>query len=299
MKILITGGTGFVGSRLIAVLKQAQHEVILVTRSQEKGARSRVDQIVTWNPQSKSISSEAFQGIDAVVHLAGEGIANKRWSTEQKKRILDSRVQGTRTLVSAIQKLPQPPKMFISASAIGFYGDRGNEDLDETSRKGNGFLSDVCAAWEKEVLALRPDVRAVRLRFGVVLGKGGMLKKLLPLFKLGLGGRVGSGQQWMSWIHLEDLVNLILFSLQSNRLQGVVNAVSPTPVTNLEFTKTLGKTLHRPTPFPAPTFAIRLAMGELSCLVLDSARVLPKEALKNNFSFKYSQLESALKEIVG
>jgi len=301
MKILITGATGFVGTHLIeAILKSGDSPVVLsrnVTSAQKKLGSSI--EIHAWNPETELAPEKVLESVDAVIHLAGEGIANKRWSEKQKKKILDSRVLGTRNLVSALNHLKgKKPQVLVSASAIGFYGNRGSDELTEGSLLGNGFLSDVCSAWETEARKLRSDMRLVIPRIGIVLGKeGGVLQKLLPLFKLGAGGPVGSGNQYMSWIHVKDLVSLLLYAAKQDSLKGVINAVAPHPVTNRDFSKALGKAVHRPAFMPAPSFGIRLAMGELSDLVLHSQKVLPKVAEESGFPFQFKEIQPALDQI--
>lgn len=301
MKVLVTGATGFVGSYLVKRLQREGHTVQVLSRNissaQEKlGKDVKVFQWEIENLPPK----EALVGVDAVVNLSGEGIANKRWTAVQKIKIYNSRILGTENLLKGIQKLDSSkPKVIVSASAIGFYGDGGEKELKENTEKGVGFLSDVCADWEKVAKENSKGIRLVQLRIGVVLGKnGGMLQKLLPLFKLGLGGPVGKGTQWMSWVHLEDLVSLILYSLEKNTVSGPLNAVAPHPVTNKEFTKAMGAALSRPAIFPAPAFGIKLMMGELSALVLDSQKVSAEKAEQLGYKFHYPLIKSALNEIV-
>ncbi|RPI84999.1 MAG: TIGR01777 family protein, partial [Planctomycetaceae bacterium] len=239
--------------------------------------------------------------LDAVVHLAGENIAGGRWTPARKGRIRDSRVKGTRMLCDALAQLATPPKVFVSASAIGYYGNRGDEVLSETSPPGSGFLADVCRDWESAVEPLKnKGTRIVNLRFGVILSaKGGALAQMLTPFKLGVGGILGNGRQYMSCLSLDDAVGIIRFALENDSLRGPVNAVCPQPVTNLEFTKALGRTLHRPTIIPLPAFAARLALGELAdALLLASARVVPDRLQAAGYSFRHADVESALKAAV-
>jgi uncharacterized protein (TIGR01777 family) len=257
---------------------------------------------VYWHPEDGSIATPGLEGMDAVVHLAGENIAAGRWSSEKKARIRDSRVQGTRVLCDALAQLVNPPKVLVSASAIGYYGDRGAEVLREESRPGRDFLADVCRAWEAATApAAQRGIRVVNLRFGIVLSAaGGALAKMLFPFKMGMGGIVGSGQQYMSWIALDDLVGAIHHALITDTLQGPVNAVAPNPVTNSEFTRTLGRVLRRPTLVPLPAFAARAAFGEMAdALLLASIRVEPARLQDTHYAFRYPELEGALRHVLG
>lgn len=301
MKVLITGATGFIGKKLVHTLSREGHEIVILSRNANKAKSTFSLPVETFTWKTEELPPlEALTGVDAIVHLAGEGIAEKRWSEKQKKKIYDSRIVGTRNLLKAVQKVQSPQlKTLVSASAIGFYGDRGEEELNESSKRGTGFLADVCADWEKASQENNGNLRVVNLRTGIVLGNGGgMLSKLLPLFKLGLGGPVGNGKQWMSWIHVEDHVALIRAMLLSDSYSGPVNGVSPQPVTNAEFTKAMGHALSRPAILPAPAIAIKLAMGELSTLVLGSQKVLPVAAQKKGFTFQYPTIDEALEAIV-
>lgn len=301
MKILVTGGTGFVGQPLVRKLIEANHKVVLLTRNPDAAKRAISDsvEIYGWEPESTTPPKEAYNGIDAIVHLAGESIAAGRWTAKQKKKILDSRVLSTRNLMKGAVEAGAKPKVIVSASAIGIYGDRGNQSLSETSPQGIGFLADVCRAWEKE--SQYPgleSVRKVNLRIGIVLEKnGGALQKLLPIFKIGGGGPVGNGKQWMSWIHREDLIEMILYSVTHENVSGVFNAVAPNPSTNAEFSRALGKALHRPAFMPAPPLALKLAMGEMSELVLASQKVEAKKIVDTGFAFKFPSIQEALNDI--
>jgi uncharacterized protein (TIGR01777 family) len=256
---------------------------------------------IYWDPAQGHLSQEQLEGFDAVVHLAGESIAEGRWTAAKKKRILDSRVQGTKLLSETLARLKNPPRVLVVASAIGYYGDRGGEILTESSSRGSDFLAEVCEAWERAAQpAKEKGIRVVHPRIGIVLGKGGgaLAKMLLP-FKLGLGGRLGSGNQYMSWIALEDLVGVIQFALNHSALNGPVNAVSPAAATNNEFTKTLGRVLNRPTIFPAPAFALKLLLGEMAqALLLSSANVKPQKLLETKYPFKFAGLEPALRNLL-
>lgn len=284
MRILVTGITGFIGRPLGQRLAEEGHEIVALVR--DPGVK------LPFPAELKSWDTKEIKGVDAVIHLAGESIAARRWSEAQKKKIIVSRVDTARKLGQIVKK----PPLLLSASGIGFYGDRGEEQLTESSSQGNGFLAEVCEQWEKSVREIGA-ARTVMLRTGMVLGRGGgALAKILPLFRAGLGGKLGSGQQWMSWIHLEDIVELYLFALQNAAVQGPVNAVAPLPVTNEEFTKILAKAVNRPAFLPAPSFALKLALGEMSTLLLDSQRA--KESVsQRGFKFKYRSLAQALAEI--
>lgn len=297
MKILISGATGLVGKHLIPTLKAKNHEVYKLVRKTPKNSDE-----IEWNAEKGFNEKEQakLENFDAVVHLAGDNVASENWSDEKKRKIRDSRVVGTRVLVEALKKTKNPPKVFVSASAVGFYGDRQDEILTEDSKQGTGFLTDVCTAWEDEIVKAEEFARVVFLRIGVVLAKdGGALEKMLTPFKFGVGGTIGSGKQWMSWIALDDLIKIIHFALENENLRGAVNAVAPNPVTNAEFTETLGAVLHRPTVLPVPEFAIKLLFGEMgTTLLLQGARVLPKKLIDAGFDFQFTNLEDAMKEAV-
>jgi uncharacterized protein (TIGR01777 family) len=298
MHVLVTGSTGLVGSALLPALTHSGHRVTRLVRSQPRSGEAAV----RWDPAAGTVDVAGLVGLDAVVHLAGENIASARWTPEQKAKIRDSRVKGTQLLCQSLAQLAQPPKVLVCASAIGYYGDRGAEVLREDSAPGSGFLAEVCRAWEAATEpAAQKGIRVVRLRIGLVLSAtGGALKKMLPPFRMGLGGKIGSGQQYMSWIDLDDLVGAILHALTTEPLAGPVNGVAPNPVTNLEFTKTLGRVLGRPTLFPMPAFAARLAFGEMAdALLLASTRVVPTRLSATGFTFRYPQLESALRHVLG
>lgn len=297
MKILVTGSSGFVGSALVPFLTQSGHDVRRLVRS--KPGPGTAD--VQWDPKAGTLEAAGLEGLDGVVHLAGESIATGRWTAEKKARIRDSRVLGTRLLAESISRLARPPKVLVCSSAIGYYGDRGQESLREESALGSGFLADVCRDWEAAAApAVQKGIRVVHLRIGVVLGpSGGALAKMLPPFKMGLGGVIGSGRQYMSWISLDDLMGVMHHALTTPSLSGAVNAVSPNPVTNAEFTNTLGKVLSRPTIFPMPAFAARLAFGEMADeLLLASARVEPARLTASGYTFRYPLLEGALRHLL-
>jgi len=298
MNILVSGSTGLVGTALIPALTAGEHEVVRLVRSK---SRSPSKELIGWDSEANYIDAAGLEGLDAVVHLAGESIASGRWNTLKKARMRDSRVRGTRLLCEALAHAAKPPSVLICASAIGFYGDRGDELLTESSPGGKGFLAEVCRDWEGAAEpALQKGIRVVNLRFGVILSaQGGALAKMLTPFKMGVGGVIGSGRQYMSCIALDDVVRAIQQALSTASLAGPVSVVGPTPVTNREFTKTLGKVLGRPTIFPMPAFAARLALGEMADeLLLSSARVAPHKLLESGFQFQYPALEAALRHVL-
>ena len=295
MRILVSGSSGLVGSALIPSLTAAGHDVVRLVRSK---SANRSKELASWDPAKGQIDVSGLSDIDAVVHLAGESIASGRWNTERKARIRDSRIQGTRLLAETLAKLPAPPKVFVCASAIGFYGDRGDEVLSESSSPGTGFLADVCREWETACDPLqRSGTRVVNLRFGVVLSRqGGALKQMLLPFQMGAGGILGNGKQYMSVVSLKDAVGVIEFVLGNSGVAGPVNVVCPQPVTNYDYTKALGKVLHRPTIFPVPGFAARLAFGEMAdALLLSSSRVVPDRLLAAGYQFRDPTVEAALR----
>jgi uncharacterized protein (TIGR01777 family) len=289
MRIAVTGSSGLVGSSLLPVVVRAGHDVVRLKRPAQ------------WDPETNTIDAAPLSGVDAVVHLAGESIAGGRWTAARKQRILDSRVKGTKLIAEAISRMERPPQVLVSASAIGYYGDRGEEVLSEESPAGTGFLADVCRQWEAATdAATRKGIRVVHLRTGLVLSAhGGAMAKMLLPFKLGLGGKIGSGRQYWSWISIDDLCAAILHSIQASGLHGPLNIVSPSPATNFEFTKALGRALSRPTIFPMPAFAARYAFGEMAdALLLASARVVPAKLLASRFVFQHKELEPTLKYLL-
>lgn len=294
MIIAVSGSTGLVGAALVAALEADGH---LVRRLVRRPVREKEHEI-QWDPAAGTIDAAELARVDGVVHLAGESIAGSRWTEAVKLRIRDSRVLGTRLLCQTIAGQSTKPAVLVSASAIGFYGCRGDEPLNESSPAGSGFLADVCQRWEAETrVAREAGVRVVNLRIGVVLDRaGGALAQMLTPFKLGLGGVLGGGRQYFSWIILDDLVRAIRFALENATLSGPVNAVAPEPVTNRVFTKTLGRVLGRPTVFSMPAFAARLAFGEMADeMLLGGARVVPQALLAAGFQFHFPQLEPALR----
>jgi uncharacterized protein len=302
MKVIVTGATGLVGRALVRSLLSEGNIVTRLVRGGAQAFSAPGTKAVHWEPEKGAVNAKELEGHDAAVHLAGESIADGRWSDEKKRRIRESRVVGTRLLAGTLAGLSEKPKVLVSVSAIGFYGDRGSELLREESASGEDFLSEVCREWEKATLpASQAGIRVVHLRIGVVLSAdGGALPKMLTPFKLGVGGRVGSGKQYMSWIALEDLVGIIKRALTDEQLRGPVNAVAPQPVTNEEFTKTLRNVLGRPTIFPVPAFAARLAFGEMAdALLLSSARVEPARLKEVGHEFERPELEGALRHVLG
>jgi len=277
MKCVVSGGTGFLGRHVVARLKRGGHDVS------------------AWG---RKADYSSLVGCDAVIHLAGEPVA-QRWNGEVKARIRDSRVEGTRALVEAMGRLERQPLVLVSASAIGIYGDRGDEVLTESSAPGTGFLAETCVEWEAEASrASEFGIRVAKLRIGFVLGHGGALAKMVPAFRAFVGGRLGTGKQWMPWIHVDDVAAMFAHAVE-NEVRGVWNATSPNPVRNAEFTRELGAVLRRPALFPVPPFALKIAFGELAQHMLDSARVVPEAALAAGFEFRYAGLAGALRNLLG
>jgi uncharacterized protein (TIGR01777 family) len=295
-EILLTGASGLIGTSLIRNLHAKRISTIPLQRTPGPGA-------VVWNPYAAQPLHDPsrLNGVTAAVHLAGANVSGKRWSKAYKQEILDSRVKPTKALAGLLAGLPKPPSVLVCASAVGIYGDRGDEELDEASSPGSGFLAEVCIAWEAAAQAARDaGIRVVHLRFGVVLaGQGGALEKMLPIFRLGMGGPLGGGRQWMSWVAISDAIAAIEFALETPQLAGPVNVVAPQPVTNLEFTHALGKAVHRPAIVPAPAFALKLAFGEMADeALLASQRVVRSRLTEHGFSFAFPRLDSALDEAI-
>jgi uncharacterized protein (TIGR01777 family) len=291
MRILVSGSHGLVGKALIRSLTSDGHEIVRLVRGKPAGTDE-----IEWHPNEGRIDAAALEGLAAVVHLAGESIASGRWTDEKKRAIRDSRVKGTALLSDALARLTHPPTVFVSASAIGYYGDRGDELLTETSAPGKDFLSGVCVEWEQATKpAVEKGIRTIHARFGIILdAKEGALAKMLTPFRMGIGGRIGDGKQWMSWIAIEDVISGLRFSID-DKVSGPVNFVAPNPVKNAEFTKTLGRVLSKPTLFPVPAFGARLAFGEMAdALLLSSQRVKPG-VLQH---FAYPTLDSALRHLL-
>lgn len=301
MKILVSGSTGFIGTALSPSLTASGHQVTPLVRSITSKSMGKGPAII-WNPDQEGLDPSNLEGFDAVIHLAGESIAGGRWTAQRKADIRESRSRGTRLLAKTLCKLSHPPKIFISVSAIGYYGNRGEEKLNEKSPPGTDFLATVCQEWEQATIpAAEAGIQVVNPRIGMVLSpKGGALAKLLTPFRLGVGGIIGDGRQFMSWIALEDLLGVFQHLLKSSSLNGPVNAVSPMSVTNHEFTKTLGRVLGRPTIFPLPAFAAKIALGEMAeALLLSSQRVEPQRLLETNYAFRFTGLEQALVALLG
>jgi uncharacterized protein len=297
-RVLISGASGPIGAAILPSLEQGGAEVGRLVRGPARGAGQ-----ISWEPlaEGAGLSTAAVSGFDAVIHLAGESVVG-RWTDEKKKAILDSRVLGTRNLATALARAESKPKVLVCASAIGFYGDRGEEVLSEESASGQGFLPEVCREWEAASrIAAEAGIRTVNLRIGLVLsGKGGALQKMLTPFKLGVGGRIGSGKQWWSWVHVEDIAGAVQHALRTESLSGAVNMVGPKPVRNAEFTKVLASVLGRPAFFPVPGFALGLAFGETAAreLFLSSERVEPGRLKASGYVFQFADLRGALESLV-
>jgi uncharacterized protein (TIGR01777 family) len=297
MKILVSGSHGLVGRALIKSVTAYGIEVSRLVRQKPTGAIGEIE----WHPDEGVLDAKQLEGLDAVVHLAGESIASGRWSDDKKRAIRESRVKGTQLLSRSLAQLSQPPATFISASAIGYYGNRGNELLTEESAPGTDFLASVCMEWEKSTAAAaEKGIRTVNTRFGIILdASGGALEKMLTPFRMGIGGRVGNGKQWMSWISLDDVVAGLRFVLDNSSASGPVNFVAPNPVTNAEFTKALGRALSRPTFFPIPKIGVQLAFGEMAdALLLSSQRVEPRVLKESGYRFQLPTLRDALSHIL-
>ena len=294
MKIIISGSTGLVGTALVFNLVAEGHEIFRLVRSREEEG-------IYWDPSEPVQDRSALEGFDAVIHLAGESISEGRWTDEKKGKIRNSRTESTRYLSDALAALTSPPGLFLCASASGYYGDRGAEILREESPPGEGFLPDVCREWEAATQgATAKGIRVVNLRFGIILSKnGGALAKMLPPFRLGAGGRIGSGKQYWSWIDLEDVVGVIEYVIQHETLLGPVNTSTPNPVTNAEFTQILARVLKRPAFLPVPAFAARAAFGEMAdALLLSSFRMHPAKLIEAGYTFAYPDLESSLRHLL-
>jgi len=299
--VLVTGGTGFIGSQVCDALHEKGDAVHVLSRNSAR-AKTKLHSakaVYRWNPETERIPSEAISDVAAVIHLAGETIAG-RWNAAKKRRIRDSRILSTRNLVASLADADTKPAVLVCASAIGYYGDSGDAHFTEASPAGTDFLATVCEEWETEAQkANKFGIRVVTVRIGLVLGLGGgLLQQVLPLFKIGVGGKLGSGTQWMSWIHVDDVVGIILHTLENEEINGALNATAPVPVRNTEFTKILGAVLRRPTLFPGPKFGLRLVMGEFADFVVLSQNVLPEKTEASGYEFRYRTLESALKALL-
>lgn len=300
MKILVTGATGLIGRRLCHSLTGDGHTVVAVSRSPERVRNLAASEILKWDPATGPPPDKALGGVDSVVHLAGESVADKAWSKEQKQRIRGSRVLSTRNLVEAMRVASPRPRVLVNASAVGYYGDRGDEKLYEDSPPGKGFLSEVCQEWEREgSRAAESGVRVVLARIGVVLSpEGGALAKMLPPFKLGVGGPLASGRQWFPWIHLDDIVGILRHSISTETLAGPINGAAPEEVTNAEFTRQFARVIGRPAFLPTPEFALKFIFGERAEVLLASNRVIPKAALESGYQFRFPNLTPALKDLL-
>lgn len=296
MRVAITGSTGMIGSVLTERLREAGDSVVRIVRHAD--AIDETDEFVKWSPREGAIEGEKLEGIDAIIHLAGENIGSGRWTVKRKSEIVKSRVEGTKLLCHTLARLCQPPKVLLSASAIGYYGNRDpGETVAEDSAVGKGFLADVCRKWEQATQpAQEAGIRVVHLRFGMVLStRGGALGRMLPLFKVGLGGKIGRGEQDVSWIALDEIPNIVQHLLSSAQLSGPVNVVAPHPVSNAEFTRTLAQVMRRPAVFPVPSAAIKLLFGEMGEeLLLNGSRVIPRKLQLSGYTFIYPELEQAL-----
>ncbi len=305
MRVVVAGATGFIGVRLVEQLHSLGHRLIVLARDPQKATRQFPKtifpnvEVIGYTPMAAGEWGKVFSNCDGVVNLAGTPIFGQSWSKARKQEILQSRQLSTRQIVEAMQLASPKPQVLVNASAVGFYGTDLAKEFDEYSVEGNDFLAGVCKAWEAEADAASSlGVRVVKIRNGLVFGPGGFLGQILPIFKLGAGGKIGSGKQWLSWIHRDDLVNLIIFALTNTQIAGVVNGTAPNPVTNEEFTKALAKAVNRPALLPVPAFALQALLGEASILALEGQKVLPKKAEASQFQFQYPTIDLALAQIV-
>ena len=300
--IIITGATGLIGRKLCAALNNSGHVITVFTRNIDSGKKILpfITRFVEWDYNKPELWIKELNSNDTVIHLAGANVFGKRWNDKYKEIIMNSRAVATRNLSNAIAELKNKPEVLISSSAVGYYGDQGNNITTEDSPAGNDFLADVCKVWEKEASIVESSgVRRVSIRTGIVLStEEGALKKMLLPFKLFIGGPLGDGQQWFPWIHIDDLISIYLYALENKNLSGALNAVSPNPVTMREFAKTLGKTLHRPSLFPVPEIVLKLAVGEGAQPILSSQKILPKKLIDNSFEFNFPLLNPALTSLL-
>jgi uncharacterized protein len=298
MKILITGATGLIGRAVCRRLANDGHQLVVLSRRPETA--DAIEKVFKWEPGLGPPERNVWEGVEAVIHLAGESIASARWTAEQKRRIRASRVVGTRHLMQGIEEAADRPKILVSGSAVGYYGDRGDEELDELSASGQGFLPEVCRQWEGETRrAQELGLRVALVRTGTVLSaNGGALEKMLLPFKLGLGARLGDGRQWFTWIHIDDIAGIFCHALYSAEVRGPINGVAPELVSNADFTRELAAALRRPAVFSAPEFFLRIAMGEMAEVVLGSQRVIPRVALESGYSFRFPILRTALRGLL-
>lgn len=298
-RVMITGATGFVGRHLVRRFS----DVVLLTRDPQRAAQRfqpEPPRCFPWDPLAGTPPAEAFQGVDTVIHLAGESVGQGRWTRAKKQRIYNSRIIGTRNLVAGLRALAQRPALLICASAVGYYGDRGDQVLDETASPGDDFLARTCVDWENESRQAEGlGMRVVQTRFGVILGRdGGALPQMLCPFRWGVGGRLGSGRQWMPWVHIDDVVEAIAFVRENAIIAGPVNVTSPNPVTNRQFTKTLATLLKRPAILPVPRLMLRLVVGEFATVLLASQRVIPRVLEDCRYQFRYPELQPALEDLL-
>jgi uncharacterized protein (TIGR01777 family) len=301
MKVAIAGATGFVGSRLVERLQAEGHQIVALTRDPAKAAfpQSSSLEVIAYNPTESGDWQNALYGCDGVVNLAGAAIAESRWTPERKQALIDSRKITTQKIVEAIAKVDHKPSVLVNASAIGFYGTSETATFDETSSAGNDFLAEICQIWEAEASKVKESgTRLVIVRLGVVLGDGGALGRMLPAFKLFAGGPIGSGKQWFSWIHRDDLVSLIMRALTQSDMEGIFNATAPNPVRMVDLTNTLGEVMNRPSWLPVPGFALEAMLGDGAKVVLEGQEVLPKRTLSSGFEYQYPTLKPALEEIL-
>ena len=302
MNIVISGGTGFIGSALLEHLLEKRHSVVLLTRTPDALQHLTGDfvQVERWDGKAVGAWARCVDGADVVIHLAGEPIAAKRWTEKQKVRIIGSRIETTKVIVTAITQVEKKPSVLVNASAVGYYGNVEEGDVTESHAKGNDFLANTCDRWEQEARAAESlGVRVVLLRTGVVLERGGgALKKMLPPFKLFVGGPLGSGRQWFPWVHRDDVIGIILFAIEHPDLSGPVNVAAPEPVTMKQFCQTLGKAVRRPSWAPVPAFVLRAALGEMSEMLLTGQRVVPQKLEESGYTFRYPRLDEALAAIL-
>lgn len=301
IKVLIFGGTGFIGRKLVEELLANGYELVLMTRNKEKAKEIFGDKVALseWDKSLLIIPSPELENIDYIINLAGETIGSYRWTNARKERIIQSRVETTRAIVEAIRNKVFSPKSLINVSAIGYYGANNEDELIESSPSGNDFLASVCQEWEREALkAEELDVRTVIIRIGLVLGNGGVLKQMVMPYNFYLGGPLGNGEQWLSWIHIDDLTRIIRYTIEHEQLSGSVNATAPNPVTMSKFSHTLGIVLNKPSRFRIPTSVLRFLLGEMADLLVNGQKVIPEKITKAGYKFKYPLLEKALKDLL-
>ncbi len=299
MKIVISGGTGLIGKILTARLASAGHSLIILTRGESRVESEKL-RFLNWDPEKWQIPIQEMEGSDAIINLAGANINDQKWDEKYKRVLIDSRLFSTRCLIKACEKMIAKPKCFINASAVGFYGDGGDRACVEDSPKGNGFLAELCSSWEREASRAQDlGIRTVIARFGIVLSKdGGALSEMLPVFKWGLGGKLGNGKQWMSWVHIDDVVKALDWFLNRDKISGIFNVTAPNPVTNKQFTRALGRALKRPAFMFVPNFVLKKKLGEMSEVVLSGQKALPQKCMRYGFQFSFQSIDSALEAIL-